>query len=57
MQIIVKKIKLGSKQIRINNKKCFIKKWAYILGIYPKEHKSGYNRGTFTPMFILAYSQ
>jgi hypothetical protein len=25
-----------------------------LLGIYPKEHRSGYNRGTCTPMFIAA---
>jgi hypothetical protein len=25
-----------------------------LLGIYPKECKSGYNRGTCTPMFITA---
>jgi hypothetical protein len=25
-----------------------------LLGIYPKECKSGYNKGTFTPMFIAA---
>jgi hypothetical protein len=25
-----------------------------LLGIYPKEHKSGYNRATCTPMFITA---
>jgi hypothetical protein len=23
-----------------------------LLGIYPKEHKTGYNRGTCTPMLI-----
>jgi hypothetical protein len=23
-----------------------------LLGIYPKEHNSGYNRNTCTPMFI-----
>jgi hypothetical protein len=25
-----------------------------LLGIYPKEYKSGYNKDTFTPMFIAA---
>jgi hypothetical protein len=25
-----------------------------LLGIYPKEHKSGYNRAICTPMFIAA---
>jgi hypothetical protein len=25
-----------------------------LLGIYPKKHKSGYNRDTCTPMFIAA---
>jgi hypothetical protein len=25
-----------------------------LLGIYPKEHKTGYNRDTCTPMFITA---
>jgi hypothetical protein len=25
-----------------------------LLGIHPKEHKTGYNRGTCTPMFIAA---
>jgi hypothetical protein len=25
-----------------------------LLGIYPKESKSGYNKGTYTPMFIAA---
>jgi hypothetical protein len=25
-----------------------------LLGIYPKECKSGYNKGTYTPMFIAA---
>jgi hypothetical protein len=25
-----------------------------LLGIYPKEYKSGYNRDTRTPMFIAA---
>jgi hypothetical protein len=25
-----------------------------LLGIYPKEHKTGYSRDTYTPMFIEA---
>jgi hypothetical protein len=25
-----------------------------LLGIYPKEHKTGYSRDTCTPMFIIA---
>jgi hypothetical protein len=25
-----------------------------LLGMYPKEGKSGYNKGTYTPMFIAA---
>jgi hypothetical protein len=25
-----------------------------LLGIYPKEWKSGYNKGTYTPMFFEA---
>jgi hypothetical protein len=25
-----------------------------LLGVYPKEHKTGYNRETCTPMFITA---
>jgi hypothetical protein len=25
-----------------------------LLGIYPKEYKSGYNKGTCTPLFIAA---
>jgi hypothetical protein len=25
-----------------------------LLGIYPKEHKSGFNRDIYTPLFILA---
>jgi hypothetical protein len=28
-----------------------------LLGIYPKECKSGYNKGTWTPMFTVAFSQ